>query len=330
MSGIFIAGTGLYAPNKVVTNDDMAKIVNTSDEWITDRTGIKERRFSEGEPNFYMATAAATQAIKKAGIDPQEIDMIIASTVTADYLVPSLACIIQSEIGADNAFCWDMNAACSAFIYALDVAQTYLSSGKIKTALIVSSELLSKITDFSDRSTCVLFGDGAGAVVVRAGDGMYQSYLRSEGKSAGALLARGLKNNSPFAVHADDEAYAKYKQTSGHYLSMEGREVYRFATKAMSETIEIACKKAEISVSDLDLIIPHQANIRIIKTAAERLRVSMDKMYVNVERYGNTSCASIPICIEELNAAGHLHRGDKIALAGFGGGLTCGAIVMEW
>jgi 3-oxoacyl-[acyl-carrier-protein] synthase-3 len=176
----------------------------------------------------------------------------------------------------------------------------------------------------------VLFGDGAGAVVVKAGDGMYQSYLKSEGKSGAALLARGLKNNSPFAVHADDEAYAKYKPTTGHCLAMEGREVYRFATKAMSETLEIACKKAGITVSDLDLIIPHQANIRIIKTAAERLGVSMDKMYVNVDRYGNTSCASIPICIDELNVAGRLHRGDKIALAGFGGGLTCGAIVMEW
>jgi 3-oxoacyl-[acyl-carrier-protein] synthase-3 len=330
MSGIFIAGTGMYAPPKIVTNDDLANIVDTSDEWITERTGIKQRRFSEGEPNFFMGRAAALEAVKKAGIDPSEIDMIIGSTVTPDYFCPSLACIIQSELGADNAFCFDLNAACSGFIYALDVAHTYLSSGKVATVLIVCSELLSKITDFTDRSTCVLFGDGSGAVVVKAGDGLFQSYLRSEGKSGGALLSRALRNHSPYAVHADDELYTKYKETKGNYLCMDGREVYRFATKALTESMQKVCKKAGVDISELSVIIPHQANIRIIKTAAEKLDVPMDKFYINVDRYGNTSCASIPICLEELNSSGRLHRGDKIALAGFGAGLTSGAIVMEW
>jgi 3-oxoacyl-[acyl-carrier-protein] synthase-3 len=330
MSGIFIAGTGMYVPPRAVTNDDMTKIVDTSDEWITERTGIKERRFSEGEPNFYMGKMAALEAIKKAGIDAAEIDMIIGATATPDYLFPSLACIIQGEIGADNAFCWDLGAACSGFVYALDVAHTYLSSGKIKTALIVCSEVLSKIADFTDRSTCVLFGDGAGAVVVKASDGMYQSYLMSEGKSGGALIARALKNCSPFALHADDEIYAKFKETKGNHLVMDGREVYRFSTKVLPLSIETVCKKAGIDVHELSLIVPHQANIRIIKTAAEKLGVSMDKVYVNIDRYGNTSCASIPICIEELNAAGRLHRGDRVVFAGFGGGLTFGAILMEW
>lgn len=330
MPGIFIAGTGMYAPDKIITNDDMAKIVDTSDEWITERTGIRQRRFSQGETNFYMGAAAARQAIQKAGIDPLQIDLIIGSTVTPDYLVPTLSCIIQDEIGADNAFCFDINAACSGFIYALDAAHNYLCAGKVKTVLIVCSELLTKITDFSDRSTCVLFGDGSGAAVVQASDGLYRSCLRSEGKSAAALLAGGIKNKSPWAIHCDDEAYAKYKPTKEHYLAMEGREVYRFATRVLCDTVRTACGEAGVEISELSLIIPHQANLRIIQTASDKLGVSMDKMYVNVDRYGNTSCASIPICLDELGASGRLHRGDKIALAGFGGGLTCGAIVMEW
>jgi 3-oxoacyl-[acyl-carrier-protein] synthase-3 len=330
MSGIFIAGTGMYAPQRVVTNDDLAKIVDTSDEWITERTGIKQRRFSEGEPNFYMGKHAALEAIGRAGVDPAEIDLIIGSTVTPDYYCPSLACIIQSEIGAEKAFCWDLNAACSGFIYALDVAQTYLAAGKVKTVLIVCSEVLSKITDFTDRASCVLFGDGAGAVVVKKSDGLYASYLRSEGKSGGSLISRTPKNHSPYVTHAENEEFYKYKETKDSYLAMDGREVYRFATKALSESIVAACEKAGLSVAQLSLIVPHQANIRIIKTAAERLGVDMDKMFVNLDRYGNTSCASIPICLAELDSSGRLHRGDRIALGGFGAGLTCGAIVMEW
>jgi 3-oxoacyl-[acyl-carrier-protein] synthase III len=328
MSGITIQGTGMYIPEKLVTNDDMAKIVETSDEWISERTGIRERRFSEGEPNYYMGKEAALQALDRAGVNPAEIDLIIAGTTTPDYYFPALSCLVQGEIGAENAFCWDLSAACSGFIYALDVAQAYLSAGKAKTVLIVCSEVLSKITDFTDRTTCVLFGDGAGAVVVKAGNGIYESCLRSEGKSGGAIVCRALKNESPFAVNAAQ--YPEIRELKEHYLRMEGREVYRFATKALTETVETACAKAGVKVSDLSLLVPHQANLRIIHTAVEKLGIGMDKVYVNIDRYGNTSCASIPICLEELNAAGRLHRGDLVAMAGFGAGLTCGASVFEW
>jgi 3-oxoacyl-[acyl-carrier-protein] synthase-3 len=330
MSGIFIAGTGMYVPPSIYTNDDMSKLVETSDEWIKDRTGIKQRRFSTGEPNFYMGAIAAKQAIEDAGIDPLSIDMIIGSTITPDYCTPSLACLVQSEINADNAFCFDINAACSGFIYALDAAHTYLSSGKVKTVLIVCSENLSKIIDFTDRKTCVLFGDGAGAVVVTSGSGLFESYLKSEGKNAQALLCRALINTSPFVTEADNEKYAKYKQTNGSYITMDGRETYRFSTRALPEAIEAVCSKAGIGVDELTLIIPHQANLRIVKTSAEKLNIPLDKMFTNIDRYGNTSCASIPICLDELKKSGKLTRGDKIALAGFGGGLTYGGIVLEW
>ena len=330
MSGVFIAGTGMYAPSGVVTNDDMAKIVDTSDEWITERTGIRQRRFSAGEPNYYMGCQAAREALDRAGIEPAGIDMIIGSTITPDYYYPTLACILQSELGADDAFCWDLNAACSGFIYALDVAHTYLSAGKVQTALIVCSEELSKVIDFSDRSTCVLFGDGAGAVVVRSGEGLYASYLHSQGRSGGALVSRALENHSPYAVHAGDEVYQKYVRTNGSYIHMDGREVYRFATRALAQAVETACSRAGIAVADLDLIVPHQANIRILQTAAEKLGVDMSKMAINIDQFANTSCASVPILLSELDSSGRLRRGDRIALAGFGAGLTSGAIVMEY
>jgi 3-oxoacyl-[acyl-carrier-protein] synthase-3 len=200
MSGVFVAGTGKYIPSQVVSNSDLAKIVDTSDEWITDRTGIKERRFSSGEPTWYMGKLAAQDAIKNAKIDPQNIDLIIACTITPDYFTPSLACIIQSEIGAENAFCFDLNAACSGFIYALDAAQRYLVTDGAKTVLIVCSEILSKITDFSDRSTCVLFGDGAASVVLIKDDSrVFSSEIKSEGRSGFALLSRSIRNESPYA-----------------------------------------------------------------------------------------------------------------------------------
>lgn len=330
MSGIFIAGTGKYIPSAVVTNDDMAKIVETSDEWITERTGIRQRHFSTGESTFYMGAEAAREAIERAGIAPADIDMIIGTTVTPDYYYPSLACIVQAAIGADNAFCWDLNAACSGFIYALDAAQSYLELGKAATVLIVSSETLSKQLDFTDRSTCVLFGDGAGAVVVRGGSGMYHSFLRSEGAGGAALTARALFNRSPYAVHAADAAYDSYPTAEGSRIHMAGRDVYRFATRAMAHALQAACERAGIAPTDLDIIVPHQANIRIIRTAAEKLGVDMARMYANVDRYGNTSSASIPIALNELDCSGRLKRGDRIGLVGFGAGLTYGAAVLEY
>ena len=331
MSGIEIAGTGSYLPSLVLTNDDLSKMVDTSDEWIRERTGIRERRISKGEPAWYMGRQAAAACLENAGVGAKDVDLIIACSITADYFTPSLSCIIQSEIGADNAFCYDMNAACSGFIYAVDAAYRYLETGGAKTVLVVCSEVLSKIIDFTDRSTCVLFGDGAAAAVLKKGENkLFSSYLRAEGSSGASLLSRSIENKSPFFTEADREEYRKFGPTNGHFLAMAGREVYRFATKALAESVEKACEKAGLAVNRLDLIVPHQANIRIVKTAADRLGGDMDKMYVNLDRFGNTSCASIPICLDELNRSGKLRRGMKIAIAGFGAGLTCGAVVMEW
>lgn len=330
MSGVFIAGTGMYVPSQVVTNEDLTKYVDTSDEWIVQRTGIHERRFSKGEPNWYMGVQAARQAVQAASVEPKDIDVIISSSITPDYFYPTIACTVQDELGADNAFCWNLGAACSGFVYALDVARGYLATGSAETILIVCAENMSKTLDFTDRSTCVLFGDGAGAAVVKKGEGLYASCMKSDGRTGAALLARAVPLDTPFATEKDDPKYAKYMPTKGPYLKMDGRAVYRFTAHAIPDMVSGACERAGISVQDLDLIVPHQANLRIIETAAERLGVPMDKMYVNIDRYANTSCASIPICLAELAAQGRLRRGEKVALAGFGGGLTCGAVVLEW
>lgn len=330
MSSVNITGTGMYVPAQVVTNDDMKRFVDTSDEWIVQRTGIRERRFSTGEPNWYMGLQAAKQAVANAGVDPKEIDVIISCSISPDYFYPTIACTVQDELGADKAFCWNMEAACSGFVYALDVAHGYLTTGSAKTVLIVCSENMSKTLDFTDRTTCVLFGDGAGAAVVQKSDGLYASCMRSDGRTGAALLARALPMESPFATDKDNPKYAKYMETKGSCMKMNGKAVYRFTAHAIPDMVTGACERAGINVEDLDLIVPHQANLRIIETAADRLHVPMEKMYVNIDRYANTSCASIPICLAELVENGRLKRGDKIALAGFGGGLTCGAAVFEW
>lgn len=327
---ISIAGTGAYVPGQTVTNFDLSKIVETSDEWITDRTGIKQRHISSGEPTWYMAAQSAKKALAMAGTDPLDIDVIIGSTITPDFLVPSMACIVQDELGADNAFCLDISAACAGFIYALDLADNYISTGKAKNVLIVCSDVLSKIVDFTDRGTCILFGDASAAALVKPGTGMFHSFLRSEGKGAAALIGRGLRNDSIWATDKDNPAYAKYNPTKQHYIAMDGREVYRFAVRVLHDTLVRCCEESKVRMEDISLIVPHQANIRIIEAAASRLGVSMDKMYVNVDRYGNTSGSSIPLCVDELNRAGRLHRGQRIALTGFGAGLTCGSIVMDW
>jgi 3-oxoacyl-[acyl-carrier-protein] synthase-3 len=330
MSGVFIAGTGMYLPDQVVTNDDMSKIVETSDEWISQRTGIRQRRFSQGEPNFYMGAQAARQALTNASVSAEDIDMIIGCTCTPDYNYPSLACILQDELGAENAFCWDLNGACTGFIYALDVAQHYLATGK-KNILIVCSEMMSKEIDFTDRSACVLFGDGAAAVVVKPSEnGLYAAFLKSQGSLGGAIVSRSMEPQGVFATDKDNSKFHKYETNKGHFIRMMGNEVYRFAVKAMPEAVFNACESASLDVSQLDLIIPHQANIRIISSAADRLGVSMDKIYVNVDRYGNTSCVSIPLCLAELQRDGKLRRGQKLGLVGFGGGLTYGAVILEW
>lgn len=332
MIGINIVSTGEYDPLLAVTNDDMAKIVETDDEWIRTRTGISQRRISNGEPTWYMGTMASKQALERAGIDPKDIGLIIDSTITSDFSTPSTACIIQREIGASNAFAFDLGAACSGFVYALDAARRYLATEEtLKYVLVTANENLSYITNYSDRSSCVLFGDGAAAVIVERSDKLFTSWLGSDGTGAKFLYAKAQHRHSPFSTAdmftADDETRSDIDH---RWLIQDGKEVYKFATKALPLAAENAAKKGGIDIQDIDLFIPHQANIRIIETAAKNLGVSMDKFFTNIDMHGNTSSASIPIALNEAIEKGALGRGDKVCMVGFGAGLTLGAVIAEY
>lgn len=334
MRNLKIIGSGSYLPELVVTNQMLSEIVETSDEWITSRTGISERRFSGGEPTWHMASEAARKAVAAAGIDPLDISVIILTTVTPDYYTPATACIVQAEIGADNAFCYDMNGACSGFVYAIDLAARYLASEDIKNVLVVSAENLSKLSDFSDRATCVLFGDGASAVVCsRAAEGdsssLLAAHLGAEGKNAHVLVARALKVGHPFM----DPSAAwedRFGDQPNHFIGMEGQEVYKFAVRVMTESIIKVVEEAGLTIADLKFIIPHQANSRIIDASAKRLKAAPGQMVYRMASFGNTSSASIPICLNELIEDGKLQRGDKVAFCGFGGGLTYGAALLTY
>ncbi len=328
--GISIIGTGMYVPENVVTNEDMSKIVDTNDEWITSRTGIKTRHFADNITTYKMGANAAVEAIKNANLSVEDIDMIILSTATPDYVTPSTACFVANEIGAFNAVCFDISCACSGFVYALDMANRYLLDEEYNNILIVSSEMLSKITDFTDRSTCVLFGDGAAACVVQKGDKQFACKLGADVSGVSKLFGRGIPPSNPFMETPFDPLSDGFAETSGHNLYMDGREVYKFATRIMPKAVELACEKAGITPSDLALIVPHQANIRIVETAAKNLKLPIDKFYVNVHQYGNTSSASIPICLNEASKNGRIKPGDKICVVGFGAGLTYAAAVLEW
>lgn len=329
--GLKIKGVGRYVPEMTATNEDFTKIVETSDEWITQRTGIKTRHITNGEPTYYLGAMAAKEAMQDAGISASDIDLIITTTVTPDFYTPSTACIIQREIGAIGCMAFDINAACAGFVYAIDMAKRYLNSGDdVKTVLVVATEELSKFTDYTDRSSCVLFGDGAGAFVLEKQDGaMYASYLGADGNGANKVVARALKAENAFRTNAE-EFDMNMPETKAHYFYQDGREVYKFATKALPDAVENACKKAGISPNELDAIVPHQANIRIIETAAKHLGLSMDKFPMYIDRYGNTSSASIPLAFCEAVKDGKIKRGDKVCLVGFGGGLTYGAAVFEY
>ena len=331
MDSINILGTGVYLPEFTVSNDDFAKIVDTSDEWITTRTGIKKRRVATKETTCEMGLGAAKNAMKDAGVSPLDIDLILFTSVTPDYYSPSASCVVQGLLGAENAMCIDLNCACAGFVYALDMARRYISCGDVKTVLIVSAESLSKLTDYTDRSTCVLFGDGAASCVVTGKDGLFAPCLKADGSGAGAIVARALAPAvTPFSeqqIKAVD--FDGFTEANERYLYMDGKEVYKFATRVMPSAVKEACEKAGIEPEDLDLIIPHQANIRIIQTAAKNLGLPMDKFFVNVDAYGNTSSASVPIALHEAFEEGKIKKGDKICLVGFGAGLVAGAVVFE-
>ena len=320
---IKIIGTGSFVPEHVVTNDDLAAIVDTSDEWIRTRTGIRERRISEGEGTSRMAAEAAKRALENAGIKAEELDMILLGTSTPDCCFPSGACEVQAEIGAVNAAAYDLSAACSGFTFALHTAYSFLAAGLYRTILVIGADCLSKIVDWSDRSTCVLFGDGAGAAVVRAeeGDGGRFHMLMGSDGQGGPVLACTSRTVGNFLTGTKPQL---------GYMTMDGQEVFKFAVKKVPEIIEQVTEEAGVSLEDVRWFILHQANYRISESIAKRLKVSMDRIPMNIESYGNTSAATVPVLLDEMNRQGKLKKGDLLVLACFGGGLTWGATLFTW
>ncbi len=308
--GTKIIGTGVALPEKVLTNFDLEKMVDTSDEWITTRTGIKERRIAENETVTELATKAAQQALQNAGVKPQDLDLIVLATLTPEKRFPSTACLFQARLGAERVYSFDISAACSGFIYALDIADSFIKSGKANRLLVIGAEKLSEAVDWTDRSTCVLFGDGAGAVVVE----------RSEDESdilASVMYSEGSLEELLYADRCG-------------YIKMKGRELFRFAVRAMEEACREALNRAGVNPEDVSLIVPHQANVRIINALAEKLNIPREKFFVNIEKYGNTSAASIPIALHEAVKEGRLKRGDLVLLTAMGGGLTWGAMLLRY
>lgn len=323
MKGVRILGIGHYCPENIVSNKDLEKVVETTDEWIIKRTGIKERRISTGEGTVDLAYKAALNALKNSKCSNEDIDLIIVATTSPDKLMPSTACSIQGLLGCKNAAAFDISAACSGFVYSLIVASSLIKTTDKKKALIIGSEVLSKIIDWSDRSTCVLFGDGAGAAVIELcenEDSIISTCFSADGNlGEKSLVAVELKVKTPFAFDNSDEK---------RYIEMKGAEVFKFAVSVLPEIVKELLDKANEDINDIKYIVPHQANLRIIDEAARRLKINKEKFYVNVDKYGNTSAASIPIALSELLEKGLINKGDKIILAAFGGGVTwAGALI---
>jgi 3-oxoacyl-[acyl-carrier-protein] synthase-3 len=321
-----VTGWGAYAPAQVLSNADLERLVDTSDEWIVSRTGIRERRVAAAhETTASMAAVAARRAIAVAGIEPDDIDLILLATLTPDYWMPSTAALVKEAIGNTRAAAMDVAAACSGFVYAFSTAQAYVTSGMARHVLVIGAELLTRFLDYSDRSTCILFGDGAGAVVVSAGEpsgGTLGIELTTEPQGAYMIwLPAGGAKSPP-----SSETIARGE----HYIRMEGKETYRFATRTLASTALAAVRRAGLEADDIDLFIPHQANIRIIEAVAKGLDLPMERMFVNVDRYGNTSAASVPIALAEAVDCGRVKIGDHIVLVAFGAGFTSGAIALEW
>jgi len=316
-------------PARILNNHDLEKIVDTSDEWITSRTGIKERRIAaEGENTSDLAAAAARNAMTMAGITATDLDLIIVATVTPDMFFPSTACIVQKKIGAKNAVCFDISAACSGFLFALQTARHFLNGGPRKTALVIGAEKLSALINWKDRNTCVLFGDGAGAVVLRAGekDGkshrVLSSVMGSDGNLADLLRVPG----GGTAMPVTPENVGSRPNT----IHMEGRETFKHAVTRMSQACEEALAQASLTKEDVSLVIPHQANARIITAIADRLGVPHEKTFINVDKYGNTSAATIPVALDEAQRSGRIKKGDVLLLVAFGGGFTWASAVVQW
>lgn len=324
---VIIIGTGSYLPDRVVTNDDMAKIVETSDEWIHSRTGIRERRFAGQEQGTSdLACGAAERAIEAAGIDRSEIDLLIVATMTPDMPFPSTACLVQSKLGLGNICAFDVQAACSGFVYTLGIAQSMLRSGNFKKALVIGAEKTSTILDFEDRTTCVLFGDGAGAVVL----------ARDERSNLGVLgTIAGSDGSEPTLLHQAAggsliPASAESVAARQHFLKMNGKEIFKQAVRVMGQACTDILEKHACDMSAINLVIPHQANMRIIESLAKRLKIPLDKFHNNLESYGNTSAASVGIALDEAYRTGRIKTGDLVLLVAFGAGLTWASALIKW
>ena len=323
--GAIITGTGSALPEKRLTNEDLSRMVDTNDEWIVQRTGIRERRIAgEGESTATLATAAARKALDAAGVEASDVDLVIVATVTPEMVFPSTACFVAAALGLKSTPAFDMSAACSGFIYAIDIADSFIKAGQYKTVLVIGAETLSRIVDYTDRATCILFGDGAGAVVLRRSNdpskGLIYASLHADGTGADAMKCM------PGSRHPISSDLLAAKD---HFIKLRGREVYKFAVTKFAELIEDAMRVAELTKDQVKLIVPHQVNQRIIDSAMERLEMGPEKAHVNIDRYGNTSAASIPIALDEAWRAGKIVPGDHIIFVAFGAGLTWANAVLR-
>ncbi|MBE9528363.1 MAG: ketoacyl-ACP synthase III [Proteobacteria bacterium] len=336
-----IAGTGSYVPEKVLTNKELESMVDTTDEWITTRTGIRERRIAVSESSTDMAVHAAERALKSAGVSAADIELVVVGTVTPEMTFPSTACFVQSRLGIKSGVpAFDLSAACSGFLYALDVAEKYIVSGIVKRALVIGVDRFSEIIDWTDRSTCVLFGDGAGAVVLsgtKGKSGIMASNIHSDGRKWDMLYAPG-KGRCPFGkenAKKDSDKTESAKKESAEketppYLAMSGNETFKVAVRTMVASIKEALKAAKVSADDVKLLIPHQANQRIIEATRQRLKLPKERLFMNLDKYGNTSAGSIPIALDEAYRQGRIKRGDIILFVAFGGGLTWSSAALRW
>ena len=323
---VTIAGTGSYLPEKILTNDDLSKFVDTSDEWIVTRTGIKERRIAaDDEFTSHLGAKAAEKALEQAGIAAEDIDLIIVATITPDTLTPATACYVQQQIGAHKAVAFDVSAACSGFLYAMKIAKNFIMGGASKNALIIGAEKLSSFINWEDRTTCVLFGDGAGAAVLRSaedGEGQILSDIGTDGKQTHLLNIPGGGSACPITIENADERLAT--------LAMLGKEVFKHAVTRMKNSANTVIERAGLQAEDISIVIPHQANLRIIDAIASRLDVANERVFVNLHKYGNTSAAAIAIALDEAHRTGEIKKGDKVVMVAFGAGLTWAAAAIEW
>ncbi len=321
-----ITGTGSYVPEKVLTNQDIEKFLDTNDEWIRARTGISERHIAaDGEQTSDLATRAAERAMEMAGVSAEDLDLIVVGTITGDYPWPATACIVQGNLGAKNAGAFDVSAACSGFLYALSCAIDRVEAGRCKKALVIGAEVLSRIVNWEDRNTCILFGDAAGAVIVEAGEGdrgILSTHLHADGTQLELLYQPGFGTKHMPSVEAIKE--------KNYFLHMQGNEVFKVAVRSMSEVANIALQANGMTAEDVDLFIPHQANIRILNATAKKIGLKEEQVYINVNRFGNTSGATIPLALDEANRAGRLKEGDVVLLDAFGGGFTWAATLLRW